>query len=267
MILECIKDRIRSFSGKIGIYYIDLKSGESFSAGNCDVFLASGSVKIITLVEAFKRIEEGNLSKSSSYTLNKSEFINIPYNKNKTFGALEFVHDGIKLTLEDLYRLSTAVSDNIAFNVLLRTFGIDAVNRTLDSFGFYKTRINREIYDEKKIKKGIQNYVSIEEMASLLYRMYKGQLISNVASKEMIGVLKEHQQNSIIPYYFGETLDVAHQTGFDDGLIMDMGIVYSKNPFVLCMAAEDSNTRNAERIMRDITLICYKNSNKSEKTD
>ncbi len=267
MILDNIKDRIDNFQGKIGIHYIDLNSGESCYAGNCDVFYASGSVKIITLLEAFKWIEADKVRKDSKYVLKKSDYIGNKEKKIKTFGALEYLHEGTELTLEDLYRLSTSVSDNIAFNILFRMFGGEEINKTLDMLGFSKTRLHRAILDREKIDKGIENYVSIKEMASLFYRMYKGQIVSNRASFEMLEILKEHQQNSIIPYYFDEELRIAHQTGIDDNLLMDMGIIYSKNPFVLCMAAEDSNTRNAESIMRDITLLCYRNSKKSGKTD
>lgn len=267
MILDNIKDRIDNFRGKIGIHYIDLNSGESCYAGNCDVFYASGSVKIITLLEAFKWIEADKVRKDSKYVLKKSDYIGNKEKKIKTFGALEYLHEGTELTLEDLYRLSTSVSDNIAFNILFRMFGGEEINKTLDMLGFNKTRLHRAILDMKKIDKGIENYVSIKEMASLFYRMYKGQIISNRASFEMLEILKEHQQNRIMPYYFDEELRIAHQTGIDNNLLMDMGIIYSKNPFVLCMAAEDSNTRNAESIMRDITLLCYRNSNKSVKSD
>lgn len=265
MILDNIKDRIGTFRGKIGIGYIDLKSDKSLYAGNCDVFLASGSVKIITLLESFKRIEEGRLSKDSKYILKESDYIGNKEKKIKTFGALEYLHEGIELTLQDLYSLSVSVSDNIAFNILFRMFGEEDINKTLDMLGFPKTRLQRAILDSEKINTGVENYVSIREMLSLFYRMHKGQIVSNKASYEMLEVLKEHQQNSIIPYYFNEELPIAHQTGIDDNLIMDMGIIYSENPFILCMAAEDSNTRNAESIMRDITLLCYRNSNKSRK--
>ena len=265
MILDNIKNRIGNFRGDIGICYIDLSGGKSFTAGNCDVFLASGSVKILTLVEAFKRMEEGTLDRDDKYILKSSDYQNRGKEGVKTFGALEYLHEGIKLTIEDLYKLSISVSDNIAFNILLRQFGAKNINETMEMLGFSKTKINREIYDFERIKAGIENYVSVQEMASLFYRMYKGQVVSRNASREMLEILKDHQKDSIMPYYFDESLRVSHQTGYDDGLIMDMGIVHGPKPFVLCMAASDKNTRNAESIMRDITLMCYKNSNKKEK--
>ena len=56
MIADRIRDRISNFDGSMGICYIDLGTGNSCSAGNCDVFPASGIVKLMLLVETFRRI-------------------------------------------------------------------------------------------------------------------------------------------------------------------------------------------------------------------
>lgn len=261
MILDSIKDRIGNFGGRIGICYVDICGGKSYIAGNCDVFAASGSVKLFTLIEAFRRIEDGSIGRNDRYRLKESDYLHSDELNQKTFGALEYLHAGAELTVDDLLKLSIAVSDNIAFNILLKLLGADAVNRTLDMLGLEKCRVRRGILEREKMNRGIENTVSVEEVGMLLHRMYKGQIISRSASAEMLSILTSHQRNGIIPYYFDERLKVAHQTGYDDTLIMDMGVVYSQNPFVLSMAADDSNTRNAESMMRDITWMCCKNSN------
>ena len=76
----------------------------------------------------------------------------------------------------------------------------------------------------------------------------------------MLDILLHHQKTSILPYYFSESMEIAHQSGYDEREIMDMGIVYAEHPFILCMASSTDNIRNAESIMRDITLMCYQNS-------
>ena len=258
MILDKIKDRIGNFDGSIGICYIDLKSGENCSAGNCDVFPASGMVKLLTLIEAFRRVEEGRLKKEDTYVLKKQDY---PNTSERSVGALEHIHVGTEVSMEDLYKLSIIVSDNMAFNILLDLFTAEEVNRTLQEYGFRKTVINRPIYDMEKIARGIQNYVSVQEVATMLLRMYKGQLVSGNACSEMIEILCNHQKGSILPFYFMENHRIAHYSCSDEGEIIDMGIIYGENPFILCMASTASNTRNAESIMRDITLMCYQNSN------
>ena len=259
MFLDKMKDRIGDFEGKLGICYIDINSRAGFTAGNCDVFPASGVIKLLILIEAFKRLNEGEINKNDTYILKTDDY---PKIREKSFSALEHIHIGAELTIEDLYKLNVIVSDNMAFNILLKLFGKDAVNDTLREFGFKKTRINRAINDYAEITKGVQNYVSVQEMANLLLRMYEGQIISNAASKEMLEILCEHQKTSPLTYNFLESMKIAHQSGYDDNEIHDMGIVYGENPFILCMASSVPNTKNAESVMRDITMMCYQNSNK-----
>ena len=259
MILDKMKDRIGDFEGKIGICYIDINSKSCLTAGNCDVFPASGIIKLLLLIEAFKRLNEGEINKTDTYILKEEDY---PLTREKSFSALEHIHVGAMLTVEDLYKLNVIVSDNMAFNILLKLFGKDKVNETIRQLGFKKTRINRAINDYEQISKGVHNLVSVQEMANLLLRMYEGQIISNAASKEMLEIMCEHQKTSPLTYNFMESMKIAHQSGYDDNEIHDMGIVYGKNPFILCMASSVPNTKNAESVMRDITMMCYQNSTK-----
>lgn len=260
MIADRIKDRIENFEGSIGICYIDLGTSNSCSAGNGDVFLASGIVKLLTLVECFRRIEDGTLGKEDTYVLKTEDRLEVVETGEPSYGALEHLHSGIELTVEDIYKLCVTVSDNMAFNILLKMLTMDEVNHTLERMGLSKSRVRRLILDMESIKKGIENEVSIREMANLLYRMYKGQVVSEKASSEMLDIMKRHQKTSVLPYYFGERVPVAHVTGYDDTVLLDVGIVYGEAPFVLAMGAEASDIRNAESVMRDVALMCYKNS-------
>ncbi len=119
MIIDRIKDRTGNYTGKLGIYYIDLNTDMGCFVGNQDVFPASGMVMLMTLIEAFRQIYDGKLSKNSIYKLKKSQVST----GEITYGAIDSLHDGISLTVEDLYRLSISVSDNSAFNILLTKLG------------------------------------------------------------------------------------------------------------------------------------------------
>lgn len=256
MIIDRIKDRTGNYTGKIGIYYIDLNTDMRCFVGNQDVFPASGMVMLMTLIEAFRQIYDGKLSKNSIYKLKKSQVST----GEITYGAVDSLHDGISLTVEDLYRLSISVSDNSAFNILLTKLGITSVNATFAQMGYKNMRINRHLFDEKKIRQGIDNYISVEEVGTIFQRLYKGQIISADSSSDMLECLTHHQRTNVIPYNFSEDMKIAHISGYDEGLILDAGIVCCENPFVISMAAHDGDTRKAEGLMRDVTLICYQNS-------
>lgn len=255
MLNDQIKDRILNISGDIGIYYKDIKSGYSIFEGNSDVFLSAGISKLFLLIEVFRQIDEGNIKKSDKYTLKNED-------KAPSIGALMSLHEGIELTIEDLYRLMITVGDNSAFNILARMIGLDKINNTLAALGFEHSKVNRLFFDQTEIAKGVGNYFSVTEIGDLFERMYYGQLISGEVSRGLSELLSLQQRDYIIPYHFSDIIPVAHQIGEDDELIHDCGIIYSKNPFILCMGTNRVDVKKAESAMRDIAYICLKFSNK-----
>lgn len=255
MIADKIKDRIQGLRGKIGVHYTDLQSQESCFVGNSDEFVAAGIAMLPVLIEAFAQINGGKLSKTGIYRLSDQD-------KVPSIGVLRCLHAGLELTVEDLYMTMISICDNTAYNVLTDIVGLDNVNATMESLGFYKTKVLRKFYDYKKMKQGVENTFSLQETAEIFSRLYNGQLISTTASAEILEVLKGQQQNFLIPHNFGRSIPIAHLTGEDEGTVHDVGIVFSKYPFIVCLAANDSNVMSAEEAMRDVVFMCYQNSMK-----
>lgn len=255
MISNSIKNRISNLKGNLGIYYIDLNSEESFFVGNEDLYVAAGIAMIPLLIEVFSQIEQKRINKTDIYKLTQLD-------KAPSVGLLRCLHENIELTIEDLYRIMIAGCDNTAYNVLVDIVGIENVNATLDKLGFHKTRVNRKFFDYEQMKKGIENYFSLQEIAEVFYRLYHGQIISRSVSKEILEVLKAQQHTSIIPNYLGRTMEIAHLVGEDEGTIHDVGLVLSKQPFVICMASNNTDIILAKEAMRDIVFMCHKNSQK-----
>lgn len=265
-IMNKISDRLSSLQGNIGVYYLDIKTDKSCFVGNTDVFPSMGIAKFLLLIEVFQRIETGTIRMEDVYVWNpgpQSAAIRDDY--EHTVGILTFLHEGVRLTIRDLVMLMIVVSDNAAFNALIGIVGIENVNLTLSRFGLKQTRIHHLIYEEESplvIEKC--NHHSVQEMGKLFTWLYKNQIVSTNSSKEIIRLLTYHQRRDILPYYFGDSCSVAHQTGFDKDIAHDMGIVFSERPFVLCMSASDVDAAKAGNIMRDIVLLCHENSVRSE---
>lgn len=245
-------DAASRLPGKVSFFYRDLHSGETASFRAEEALCAASVIKLAVLAEAFFRIEEGALEPGEEYILREED-------KLPSCGALTYMHEGLRVTMEDLYTAMIIHSDNTATNILLKKFGMEAVNRRMRSLGLSVTAVNRLLFDAEASSRGLENQISAEEMAFLLERMYKGELVSKKASEKMLRLLKNQRLNGKIPFFLHSMgVPVAHKTGEDDGITHDVGIVYGKRPFILCFCGNNTDVPLFERFMQDISLGVYR---------
>lgn len=244
---EHILDQLKALKGQVSFYYKNLITGETFGYQEDMPLQAASVIKIPVLIEAFSRIQGGDLEKDQTVIIRKED-------KLPSCGALNYMHDGLAVTIEDLYTLMIILSDNTATNLLIRQLGMNNINTTLQELGLHNTRINRLLFDSKQSTLGIQNYISAYETGVLLEKMYFGELISPEASLEMLRILKNQRLNGKIPFFLHGKADIAHKTGEDDGITHDVGIVYAPQPFIVCFCGNEVEVPVFERFMQDISL-------------
>ena len=162
------------------------------------------------------------------------------------------MHAGIRMTLKDLVQLMIIVSDNAATNILIRRLGMEKINRTIDALGLTGTRLNRLLFDAEASARGVINTVSAADMGRLLEAVWRGTLVSEQASREMLDFLLDQQLNGKLPFYLhSQDIDVAHKTGEDEALSHDVGILFSREPVICCMLGERVDVPAWERLMQD----------------
>ncbi len=253
--MESIKEKVlaelKAIPGKIGFYYKDLVTGESWGLNENGPLMAASVIKIPILVEAFTRMEAGDLDPNETVVVRQED-------KLPSCGALNYLHTGLEVTLEDLYTLMIILSDNSATNMLLKRFGMDAVNSRMRALGLKETTVNRLLFDSEAAAKGLENYISPSEIAALLERMYTGTLVSPKASEKMLEILKNQRLNGKMPFYLhGLGVKIAHKTGEDDGITHDVGIVYAKHPFIACFCSNEVDVPRFETAIQQISKELY----------
>lgn len=248
--LKSILDKV---PGKVGFYYKDLITGTRIGFNENEAFIAASVIKIPVLIEVLRQIEEGQIKKEDLVEI-KSE------DKMPSFGALTYMHDGLRVTVEDLYTLMIIHSDNTATNILIKMVGMENVNSTLRKLACNVTTLNRLLFDMEAKKKGQENYISPYEIGYLLERVFKKELISKPISEEIERVLMMQKVRHKIPYLLPKNVIIGHKTGEDDNITHDVGIVYSERPFIFCFASNETDVIKAEEALREMALICYKYS-------
>lgn len=247
---EALFRMLREAPGKIGFYYKNLTTGEVWEHNPALPLMAASVIKIPVLTEAFFRMQEGTLDKNETVRVKAED-------KLPSCGALNYLHDGLEVTVEDLYTLMIILSDNSATNLLLKKFGMESVNRRMRSLGLTATTVNRLLFDSAAAAQGKENYISAGEIAGLLERMYRGTLVSAEASAEMLRILKNQRLNGKMPFYFTGEVKIAHKTGEDDGITHDVGIVFAPQPFVACFCSNETDVPRFEQLIQRGARMLY----------
>ena len=238
--------KIREAPGHVAFYYRPLDGGCAQMYNEMMPVIAASVIKIPIMVEAFRQFENGELNPQQTYRIKAED-------KMPSCGALNRMHDGLEVTMRDLVELMIVLSDNTATNILIDRLGIDRVNATLEAEGLKVTRLRRKLFDKAGMKAGLSNHVCAREIGLLLERMYAGALVSPEASAQMLEILRNQKLNGKMPFYLKPRgVACAHKTGEDDGITHDVGIVYAKNPFVLCMLSEETDVPSFERLIQDV---------------
>ncbi len=243
---ENILEMIKSIPGKVGFYYKNLITQDTLSFQDDIPLQAASVIKIPILIETFSRLQLKTISKTDIFTINKED-------KLPSCGALNYMHDGLQVTLEDLYTLMIILSDNTATNLLIKYLGMEQINTTLKNIGLVHTKLNRLLFDSKQSALGIENYITAGEMGSLLEKMHLGELVSPEASSEMLDILKNQRLNGKIPFFVPGGIKIAHKTGEDSGITHDVAIVYAPQPFIVCFCSNDVDVPRFERLIQDVT--------------
>ena len=223
-----VRAEIAPFKGKVLLFAKNLDTGETYSYNGDERVRTASTIKVAVMIEAFARVAEGRAKWTDELVLTKAA-------RYGGSGVLPELSDGLRLTFRDCVNLMMLVSDNTATNMVLDYLSTDAVNARMNSLGFKDTRIMRRIGSGGESKEGKEpdnkrfglGATTPHEMAQILEKLDRGEIVSKAASKEMIDLMKREQAR----YAIGRTIPdvpMASKYGALDRLRSCVAIVYSK---------------------------------------
>ncbi len=255
-----VRQRIAELPATVTLYAKNLDTGATLGIREAEPVRTASTIKLAIMMTIFDTVARGQAKFDEPLTI-------APREKVAGSGVLgvEF-SDNVQLPLRDVMHLMIVLSDNTATNMILERFTADAVNAYLDRIGIKTTRSMRKILGSgpaqglsaagklpENAKFGIGKSSPLD-MATMLERIERGQIVSADASKEMIAVLKRNQDNTGIARRLGG-IPVAHKTGALDALRADVGIVYAKTGRIVMaiyvdgMAKPDWSPDNAGSVL------------------
>lgn len=246
-----LKDRIvkelAGMEGKVGFYFKNLVTGETFGYNQGEQFLPASIVKLPLLAAMFLMRERGETDFAEKVTVRRDE-------KLPGCGVIQHMtgdeNGAVTLDIETLYKFMIVISDTTATNALYKHYGNDKVIAALTELGLKGTQFNRAFYDSVREEKGIQNYFVPEEIGGLLEKIHNKTLVSKNASEEMEKVLLQQQVNHKMGGMLPIGFPIAHKTGEEEDKSHDVGIVYGKEPFITCFASYETDIPVFENFIR-----------------
>ncbi|MDZ7290166.1 MAG: class A beta-lactamase-related serine hydrolase [candidate division KSB1 bacterium] len=239
---ENIQRLIEKHNGTVGLSIRNLTSGEQLEILGDERFPAASVIKIPIMVEAFARVASGEIDPNLLLTVGRRD-------KARGSGILKALSDGSSYRWIDLITMSIALSDNTATNLLLNRLGVGAVNERMKNLGLMNTLLFQKVFANKvEVHPELAKTYGLgmttpNEMAVLLERLAKGEILSAQLSGEMVRILKAQQNTNMLPRFLPirDDIQVAHKTGSMNAVRHDVGIVFTPRAnWVICVMTKDN---------------------------
>lgn len=234
-----------------GFVVKNLSTEEVISYGEKEVVSSASLIKIPIMCEVLRQVDEGRLSLEQRIVVNEED--KVPYS------ILTELSSGNSYSLRDVLTLMIIQSDNTATNLLIDLAGMDNINRFIKNAGLNDTVLMRKMMDFNARAEGRDNYTTAMDMAKMLQKIYKGELVNKRYSMIMMDILKRQLDNSMLKLFIPEETVVAHKTGGLEGIEHDVGIILNdKCDYIISVLTWNSKSTYISRAtIGEISRIVY----------
>lgn len=206
-----IEDSLENTRGRFGIFIKNLKTKETYTLNEHQLFDAGSLYKIWVMGTIFKKIQSGEIKRDEQISGDVAEL-------NQTFDIsaedAELTEGTINYTIPEAIEQMITISHNYAAFMLTLKAGDQAINNFLKEYGF-----NESSLDPPK--------TTAYDMAQFFVSLYEGKIVDEASSEEMLEILSRQKINDRIPKSLPAGVKVAHKTA-DLGFVEnDAGIVFS----------------------------------------
>lgn len=237
-----LKKELDGFDGTAGIYVKHLVTGEEVDINADTLFPTASIIKIPILAGIMDKIDKGELSYHQKLVYRDS----IKYGGT---GLMQHFRDSTETELSFLMSLMITYSDNTT-SLWCQTLagGGEEINTLMANLGLSQTRVNSRTTGREQIwEKYGWGQTTPKEMAGLLIKIRKGEVISSQASERMYRLLSniyydEYALSQVPPY-----IQTASKQGMVNAskseLVMVNGI---QGDYVFYIATKDNKDQRWE---------------------
>lgn len=222
--------------GIVGYSIIDVENGDRLSLRGDEKFPTASLIKVPILVTVHDLVRRGMLSLDDPISMLKID--QVPGS-----GILQYMHNGLNLTVNDAAALMITISDNTATNLLLDRIIIRRVWDKMDSLGLKQTRVhsksflrNSSVAMDSSVRYGL-GVTTPNEMARLFELLARGKAVSPAADSTMLALLEKNTYDRMLQRYAGG-VRAAHKDGEGNEVRTECSLFYLRNRVIACVLTQ-----------------------------
>lgn len=251
---------VRDFKGVAGIYVEHLSTGETIAIQADSLFPTASMVKIPILVGIFAKLETGEL------TYDAPMLYDTTYVYPGTDVVGQLTH-GAEISLHKAAFLMMSFSDNTASLWLQHLAGTGTViNEHMAAIGLRHTRVNSRTPGREEIRLQYGWGVTTpREMATLMTKIHRGEVVSPAASEEMMRLMSKSLWDKEALSALPPHIAAASKQGAVSHSRSEVVLVHSPTgPYVFCVITKNQEDRswNVDNagyvLLRDVSGTVWK---------
>jgi beta-lactamase class A len=237
------------------VYFRDLNTGREVSINSAERFFPASLKKIPLMMKLYRDAERDTSLIQTKRVLTGSQDFNlnaaIPPSKVPVYGQ--------EYTQDELIQYMIKYSDNISFQVLLNTLGVEKFNKVFTDLQLY--------YPDSVVS--INDYVTPYQFSLFFRTLYNATYLNADSSEKSLKLMSETEfdeglvagvpKNVKVAHKFGVGV-VSQQDGTDRGELHDCGITYHpKNPYLICvMTKSEASIAKVSGVIARVSAVAYK---------
>lgn len=249
----------QGYAGRAALVVQDALTGETLHTERATEVLPSASIiKLWLLVRGLWAAQMGAIVLTERLTLAAED--RVPGS-----GVLHELGAGLTLSWQDALTLMTVVSDNTATNLVIGRLGLDAVQTWLAD-EWPQTRLVGKLQLPPELKneaqrRGERNSTTADDAATLLGRLYRGELLDAAHTALALSILGRQQFRDVLARQVprdaeGELLfRVLSKSGELNGVHHDAGLLLLPRPLSVALLSMGGSDQREHPDNRDLTLL------------
>lgn len=240
------------YQGRVGIYLKDMRTGRIWAHYADNLFPSASLIKIPVMASVFERVRQGEMTLNTRLVLRRR-------GRAGGSGSLKWRRDGTIVNVRELLDKMILESDNTAMKMLVNRMGMYYLQQQFAKFGLAYTQIYPEGLSLTSGRVSYENYTTAREMAYLLEKIYRGQLVDRFSSELMLNILKHNKGHSRLAKHLPIGWGLGRKTGLLRKSCHDVGIIFSpRGEYILAvLTGQLADYKTAKNFISKVAKITF----------